>query len=228
MCAPGVSGCLCPLFPAPNPSALCTVDSGPRLTGWQCPLCTVDGDPVCPCLTGCLCPLYVVDRQPDRKEAHTVGHWGTVIQRAHTTSRSGEHSGAHNGALSTVHTGGIDSKSDRGHTVGDTGPCLLYIQRVQTTSQSEGTQWGILRQSTVHTEGTYNQPDRGQTVGHTGVVNCTYKGHRQPVGHGHNGAVNCTYRGPDNQSDRRVHSGAHWGSQLYIRRAQTTSQTGDT
>ena len=50
-------------------------------------------------------------------------------------------------------------------------------------SQTEGTQWG--------------------------TVNCTFRGHRQPVRQG-------------------AHSGAQWGSQPYIQRAQTTSQTGGT
>ena len=57
-------------------------------------------------------------------------------------------------------------------------------------------------------------------------------GHRQPVrqGHivGHTGAVNCTYRGYRQPARQGARSGAHWGSQLYIQRAQKTSQTGDT
>ena len=81
----------------------------------------------------------------------------------------------------------------------------LYIHRAQATSQTGGTHWATLGQSTVYTESTDNQSDRGHTLGHTGAVNCTYREHRQPVRQG-------------------AHSGAHWASQLYIQRAQTTIQ----
>ena len=79
-------------------------------------------------------------QQPDRQEAHTVGH---------------------SGALSTVHIEGADNQSDRGPL----GHCQLYIQgswaqRTPTTRQTggsySGAHWG-----TIHKEGTGNQLGEG-------------------------------------------------------------------
>ena len=51
---------------------------------------------------------------------------------------------------------GTTNQSDRGSTE---GPCQLYIQRTQTTSETAP--WlGTMGQSTVHSEGTANQKDR--------------------------------------------------------------------
>ena len=175
-----------PFFPSSQPqcpaySRQCP--SGPHLTGWQCPMCTVDSAPVCPCLTGCLCPLYVqltsnlTDRGHTQQgtgalsyrghrqlvsQGHKVGHCQLYIQRAPTASQTGAHSG-YTGALSTAHSEGTDNQSVRVHTVGTLG------------------------QSAVHSEGTDNQTGRGHTL-------CDTLGH----------------------------------CQLYIQRAQTTSQTGGT
>ena len=100
-----------------------------------------------------------------------------------------------------------DNQSDRSslgqstvHTEG-TGNHPTGGGWAQTTRQTGGTHSGAV--STVRTEGTDNQSDRSYPLGHTGAVNCTFRGHRQPV-----------------------RQGAHWDRQLYIQRAQTTIQTG--
>ena len=71
--------------------------------------------------------------------------------------------------------------------------------------------------STVYTE--------GQTEAHWSTVYCTYRGHWLPAGVG--GRLGTD--GIDTQTDREH---THWGTlghcQLYIQRAQTTSQTGGT
>ena len=95
------------------------------------------------------------------------------------------------------------------------------------------------------TEGTYNRTDMGtHSRAHCGTVNCTYRGHKQPIRWANWGIVYYTYRGhwqtsqvgrrlgtegTYNQSDRR-HTAGHTGAvmQLYIQRAQITSQSGGT
>ena len=88
---------VCPLCPADTPSWLPVhsrqCHSGPRLTGWQCPLCAVVNASVCasvPLANWLSVPsLCTVDKEPGRHGAHTVGHWGTVIQRVQTTTQTG-------------------------------------------------------------------------------------------------------------------------------------------
>ena len=82
-------------------------------------------------------------------------------------------------------------------------------------------------------------------VGHWWAVNCTYRGHRQPIRQGPTGKLSIVHtegtgnqpgRGkaghrwnkqPDRQGAHTVrHTGALGQCQLYIQRALTTSQTG--
>ena len=143
--------------------------------------------------------VYTVDKQTGGTHSGAMGHCQLYIQTALATSRGGGGGQAgHTGVLSTVHTGVTNNQSDREHTV---GYCQLYIQRAQTTSQS-GAQWATLGQSAVHTEGTDNESNRGplghcllyiqraqatrptgvtHSGAHWGTVNCTYRGHSQPV-----------------------------------------------
>ena len=73
-------------------------------------------------------------------------HWGTY--RGHRQpDRRGAHRVGHTGALSMVHTEGIDNQSDWGTL----GHCLLYIQKALAPSRGG------------ERLGTDNQTDRGHT-----------------------------------------------------------------
>ena len=190
--------------------SVCTVDSGAH---WGTVNCTYRGN-----------------RQPVRQGAHS-GALSPVDSEGTDKQSDRGHMVGHTGAWSTVHTEGTDNKSDRGTL----WHCLQYIHRALATRRG----WGR-----VVTEGTYNQTDRGHTQWDTlgychlniqraqttsqtggrqwGTINCTYRGHRQPVRQGaDSGALPTVHtEGTDNQSDRSTLG----HSQLYIQRALVTRQ----
>ena len=122
-----------------------------------------------------------------------LGHCVLYIQKAQTTRQPDRHGHTQWGTLG--HTEGTNNQSDRGQL----GHCILYIQRALATSQAGGR---------LGTEGTDNQSDRGHAIGHSEAVNCTYRGHRQPVRKGahsetqRNSHATVYSEGTDNQSDR--------------------------
>ena len=104
-------------------------------------------------------------RQPDIEARHSGGHWGTAncTNRALPRGQIGAHwvqrvrqpvrQEAPSGALSTVHSGGTDNHSDKGHTVGH---CQPYTPMAQP-----GTPLGHSLFYIHNTEGTGNKPGRG-------------------------------------------------------------------
>ena len=126
--------CTCLTCWLPVPCVQCMYSSqcpsGARLTGWQCALSTA-----------------VSAKQADRHWRHTVGHCGTVIQRAQTASQSGAHSGAHWGIINCTF---------RGHRQPDIqGDILGHWSIINCTyrghrqpdrqgSRHSGAHWGII------------------------------------------------------------------------------------
>ena len=148
--------------------------------------------------------LYVpsvctVDKQADRCGTHTVGHWGTVIQRAQTTSQSGAHSGAHWGIVNCTYRGHIQPDIHGAHTVGHIGAVnCTYIGH--STVRQEPT--GAL--SIVHAEGT----DDKLVDGGGGTEDTDNQ-----TDSGHTGALLTVHtEDTDNQTDKEAHIVGHTGA----------------
>ena len=79
------------------------------------------------------------------------------------------------GALSTLHIEGTDNQPAGGEA-GQRGHIQLGRQGAHTVGHI-----GALEHCQLYIQRARNQSDRGHTVGLSRAVNCTYRGHRQPV-----------------------------------------------